>query len=76
MTEIAAQLDTRGMSCPLPILKTRQAIGKLHAGEVLEVRSTDPGSVQDMAAFCTQTGHELVSSGESSGHYIFMIRKS
>ena len=64
MQETTAQLDTRGMNCPLPILKTRQAINRLRSGEVLEVTSTDPGSTKDMAAFCEQTGHEVVSSRE------------
>jgi len=75
MQEISAQLDTRGMNCPLPILKTRQAINRLHSGEVLEVTSTDPGSTKDIVAFYKQTGHELVSSREDAGGYVFLIRK-
>jgi tRNA 2-thiouridine synthesizing protein A len=75
MTEMTAQLDTRGLNCPLPILKTRQAIKQLRSGEVLEVTSTDPGSMKDIAAFCEQTGHELVSSMEAADGYVFLIKK-
>jgi tRNA 2-thiouridine synthesizing protein A len=75
MPEITAQLNTRGMNCPLPILKTRQVIKRLQSGEVLEVTSTDPGSTKDMVAFCEQTGHELLSSKEAAGGYVFLIRK-
>lgn len=75
MPETTAQLDTCGMSCPLPILKTRQAIKRLRTGEVLKVASTDPGSMKDMEAFCQQTGHELISSREAEDVYVFLIRK-
>lgn len=75
MTDTTARLDTRSMNCPLPILKTQQALKRLHPGEVLEVTSTDPGSMKDMLAFCEQTGHELVSSREDAGGYVFLIRK-
>lgn len=69
-------LDTRGLNCPLPILRTRKAIAVLDSGEVLEVAATDPGSVKDMDAFCRQTGHELLSSNEADGDFIFRIRKA
>jgi len=75
MPGTTAQLDTRGLNCPLPILKTQQAIKRLGSGEVLEVTSTDPGSTKDMVAFCEQTGHELISSREDAGGYVFLIRK-
>ena len=75
MTDTTAQLDTRGLNCPLPILKTQPAIKRLRSGEVLEVTSTDPGSMKDMVAFCEQTGHELVSSREHADGYVFLIRK-
>lgn len=69
-------LDATGLNCPLPILKTRKALAAMSAGEVLEVRATDPGSVADIAAFCTQTGNALLSSAEAGGTYSFNIRKS
>ena len=76
MTNVAEILDARGMNCPLPILKTRKAINHINSGEILEVTSSDPGSVKDMAAFCEQTGHRLVSSNEAEDSYIFLIEKS
>ena len=76
MTEVAEKLDARGMNCPLPILKTRKAINRMNTGEILEVTSTDPGSVKDMASFCEQTGNRLVASNETDNSYVFLIEKS
>lgn len=73
---VAKVLDARGLNCPLPILKARKAIGELVAGEVLQVISSDPGSVADFASFCNQTGHALLSSREAGGGYEFQIRKA
>jgi tRNA 2-thiouridine synthesizing protein A len=75
MTTASATLDARGMNCPLPILRTRKALNQLNSGAILEVIATDPGSVKDMQAFCTQTGNRLVSSSESGNSFIFMIEK-
>lgn len=69
-------LDTKGMNCPLPILKTKKAIKGLNVGETLEVHSTDPGSVKDMEAFCKSTGNKLLESKEESNVYIYMIEKA
>jgi tRNA 2-thiouridine synthesizing protein A len=69
------ELDARGMNCPLPILKTRQVIKAMQPGEVLRMVSTDTGSVNDIAAFCRQTGHQLVASNEQDREFIFFIRK-
>jgi tRNA 2-thiouridine synthesizing protein A len=52
-------LDTKGLNCPLPVLKTKKAIGQVPSGGILQVLSTDPGSVADFEAFCRQTGNEL-----------------
>jgi tRNA 2-thiouridine synthesizing protein A len=70
------RLDARGLTCPLPILRTRKALAGLGSGEVLEVTATDPGSLKDMAAFCGQTGHALVSADSRDGEYLFHIRKA
>jgi tRNA 2-thiouridine synthesizing protein A len=75
MTTQTHTLDARGLNCPLPILRTRKAIAKIEAGEILEVTSSDPGSVKDISSFCSQTGHELITSDEDSGDFIFTIRK-
>lgn len=69
-------LDTKGMNCPLPILKTKKAIKGLNAGETLEVLSTDPGSVKDMEAFCKSTGNKLLSSKDEGGLYTYEIEKT
>jgi tRNA 2-thiouridine synthesizing protein A len=61
------ELDTRGMNCPLPILKTKKALADMTAGHA--------GSVKDMQAFANQTGNTLVSSAEEKGEYIFMMQK-
>ncbi len=50
------ELDTRGLNCPLPILKAKKALATLHSGDTLKVVSTDPGSVRDFQAFARQTG--------------------
>ncbi len=68
-------LDTKGLNCPLPILKARKAINGLTVGDTLRVLATDPGSVQDFQAYCRATGHELLESGEDAGVYSFLIRK-
>ncbi len=70
------ELDTRGLNCPLPILKAKKSIGTLDSGELLRITATDPGSVKDMEAFCKQTGNQLVSSEQAGHDYIFVIRKS
>jgi len=69
------ELDTRGMNCPLPILKTKKALADMTTGQILKVISTDAGSVKDMQAFANQTGNPLVSSSEEKGEYIFMMQK-
>ena len=68
-------LDAKGLNCPLPILKAKKALKSLEGGQVLEVVSTDPGSVADFAAFCRTTGNELVEQNETDGIYTYLIRK-
>jgi tRNA 2-thiouridine synthesizing protein A len=68
-------LDASGLNCPLPILKTKKALAKMGAGQVLEVISTDAGSVKDIEAFCNQTGNKLISNAEDAGKYLFTIEK-
>jgi len=68
-------LDTKGMNCPLPILKAKKAIKDLADGETLQVLSTDPGSVKDFEAFCRSTGNSLLDSSEADGVFTYMIKK-
>ena len=68
-------LDAKGLSCPLPIVKTAQAIKQLLPGDVLEVLATDPGSVRDFDAWCVKTGNSLLGHTEKDGVHRFMIKK-
>jgi len=74
-TTITKTLDLKGLSCPLPIAKTAQAIRELRSGELIEALATDPGSVPDFAAWTRSTGNELVEQTEDGGVYRFLIRK-
>jgi tRNA 2-thiouridine synthesizing protein A len=68
-------LDTRGLNCPLPILRTKKALNGMQSGQVLRIVSTDVGSVKDFAAFCKQTGNLLLSSTEANKEYIFFLQR-
>jgi tRNA 2-thiouridine synthesizing protein A len=69
-------LDTQGLTCPLPILKTKKALAELPKGATLEVLATDPGSVPDFKAFCESTRNALLEHSESAGIYRFVIQHS
>lgn len=69
-------LDTKGLTCPLPILKAKKAMGELAPGATLEVLATDPGSVEDFKAFCRATGHGLLEHSAEAGVFRFLIRRS
>ena len=69
-------LDTKGLNCPLPVLKTKKAIGQVPSGGILQVLSTDPGSVADFEAFCRQTGNELLESKTEDDVFTFLIRRT
>jgi tRNA 2-thiouridine synthesizing protein A len=68
-------LDTKGLNCPLPVLRARRAMKDMAPAEVIEIHATDPGAVQDFEAFCETTGDALLDSREEAGTYIFVIRK-
>jgi tRNA 2-thiouridine synthesizing protein A len=68
-------LDTKGLNCPLPILKTKKALQGIQLGQVLEILATDPGSVADFQAFCRQTGNELLESSQHENVYKFLIKR-
>jgi tRNA 2-thiouridine synthesizing protein A len=69
-------LDTKGMSCPIPILKTKKALAALAKDQVLKVLTTDPGSQKDMPAWANRTGNEIVKVEQAAGTFTFYIRKS
>lgn len=73
--EISEHVDARGLSCPLPIVKTAQAIKTIAAGSLLEVLATDAGSVKDFAAWSRATGNELVEQSVDGGVYRFVLRR-
>ncbi len=72
---ISKELDTRGLSCPLPILKAKKALGELNSGQLLKVLSTDAGSVRDFQAFAKQTGNELLEQQTLNGDFIHILRR-
>ena len=69
------ELDTRGLNCPLPILKAKKALADMASGEVLKVVSTDPGSMRDFQAFARQTGNELLEQNADNADYIHFLRR-
>ena len=69
------EIDTRGLNCPLPILRAKKALAELQSGEILRVVATDPGSLRDFAAFAKQTGHTLIESTTQDREYIYRLRK-
>ena len=71
-----AELDARGLNCPMPILRAKKALKDLAAGDTLKVMATDPGSVKDFEAFCRTTGNQLVETSEDGGVYTYLIKKS
>ena len=73
--EIAAHVDAKGLSCPLPIVRTAQAMKSLASGQLLEVVATDPGSVKDFAAWSKSTGNPLVEQAVDAGVYRFVLRR-
>ena len=72
---IDKSLDTRGLNCPLPILKAKKALAELTSGQVLEVVSTDPGSLRDFQAFTKQTGHTLLRQSTQGADHIHILRR-
>lgn len=73
--QVKQTIDARGLSCPMPIVKTAQGMKALAPGELLEVLATDPGSVKDFAAWSKSTGNELVEQSVDGGVYRFVLRR-
>ncbi len=73
--EITQTIDARGLSCPMPIVKTAQAVKPLASGTVVELFATDAGSIKDVAAWCRATGNELVEQTSDGTVYRFVIRR-
>ena len=75
MDAATRELDTRGLNCPLPILKAKKALADMVSGEVLRVTSTDPGSTRDFQAFARQTGNELVEQTVNGDDFVHVLRR-
>lgn len=73
--DIHKEIDTRGLNCPLPILKAKKALAEMSTGQTLKVVATDPGSMRDFQAFAKQTGNELIEQETVNGEYIHMMRR-
>lgn len=73
MTEVL--LDAKGMACPLPVLRANRALRSMAAGQKLRVLATDRAAPADFKAFCQETGHDLLASGEENGVFSFVIRR-
>ena len=70
------EFDASGLSCPMPIVRTKKSLRDMEPGQVLRVVATDPGSVCDMAAFAEETGNTLLESTTESSRYVFFLRKA
>ncbi len=73
--DVNKEVDTRGLNCPLPILKAKKALTDMAAGELLRVVATDPGSLRDFQAFARQTGHELVEQTTVGDEFIHVLKR-
>ncbi len=73
--QASKEIDTRGLNCPLPILKAKKALSDMNAGDVLKVVATDPGSMRDFQAFARQTGHELMEQSTQGSEFIHFLRR-
>ena len=74
MIDVDQELDLKGLPCPLPLLKAKQALNKMSSGQTLRVFATDPGSVRDFASFAKISGHRLIASDEQDGVFIHTVR--
>ena len=73
--ETDQEIDTRGLNCPLPILKAKKALAGMESGQLLRVLSTDAGSLRDFQAFAKQTGNELVEQQTVGDEFIHVLRR-
>lgn len=74
MVEVDLELDLKGISCPLPLLKAKQALSRMNSGQVIRVYATDPGSVRDFASFARISGHRLIASETLNDIFIHTLR--
>ena len=72
---IDQEIDTRGLNCPLPILKAKKALATMASGQLLKVLATDTGSLRDFVAFAKQTGNELVSQETLGNEFVHILKR-
>ena len=70
------EIDCIGLFCPIPIVKTREAVQGMNVGELLAMLSDDPASDADMRSWCRSTGHDLIEVTREGGVYRFLVRKT
>lgn len=75
-TQVARRVDARGLVCPMPTIRLGQAIRKVEIGELVEVWTDDLGSKENMAAWCKNTGHELVAESDDDATFTYVVRRS
>ena len=73
--EANKEIDTRGLNCPLPILKAKKALSEMQTGEILKVVATDPSSTRDFQAFARQTGNELLEQSQNDAEFVHFLRR-
>ena len=73
--QVDQEVDTRGLNCPLPILKAKKALAAMQSGQLLKVVATDTGSIRDFQAFAKQTGNELVEQQTVGDEFIHVLRR-
>jgi len=76
MADFTRQLDFRGLRCPLPVLRAKQALDDMNSGETLRIVATDPASMKNIQAFIGITGNELVEVREGDGKFYYLIKKN
>jgi TusA-related sulfurtransferase len=75
LPEHSIELDLSGLSCPMPLLKTKQALNRMSSGEVIRVKATDPGSERDFEVFARQSGNALVHTQHEGGSFQYWLQK-
>lgn len=74
--QVDRTIECEGLACPLPVVRTKKAIDDMKAGEVLEVRATDKGSVADLKGWASRIGHQYIGLKEENGVFRHFIRKA
>lgn len=74
--KISKTLDLKGLACPMPVVKISKGIKEVEIGEVIEAHATDPGSLTDIPAWSSTTGHEIIETGQEGDLIRFLIRRT